>query len=367
MGTACRAPTVERYKNMQIDDLLKGKSEWLKGEGPRSNIAISTRVRLARNIKGHLYFNRASDINREETLEAILRALEGSAFFKNSLFIRIKETSEIDRGFLIERHLMSKEHAHDVEQKGLVVEGKEILSAMINEEDHIRFQVMQSGFNVMEAWRIIDEVDDEVGKLIPFDYSNIFGYLTSCPTNTGTGLRASVMLHLSALVMTDQIDTVYKAISKLGLTMRGFYGEGTEALGDFFQISNQVALGHSEMDILDNLERIIGKIITREEATRKNLMMKSKQEISDRIFRSYGTLKSARIITSNETVKLLSAIRLGADLGLIDNVDTNRINEVLLMVQPAHLQKSSGKTIPPYERDIKRADMIRKILGVEGK
>ncbi|MDP8258777.1 MAG: protein arginine kinase [Candidatus Aadella gelida] len=350
---------------MKIDDLLNSRSEWLKGEGPGSNIAISTRVRLARNIKGHLYFNRADGNERKETLDAVCSAIEKSNFFKNALFLKIKDTTELDRDFLIERHLMSKEHAHQVESKGLIIEDKEILSAMINEEDHIRFQVMQSGFNLMEAWRIIDEVDDEVGKLIPFDYSDIFGYLTSCPTNTGTGLRASVMLHLSALVMTDQIDTVFDAISKLGLTMRGFYGEGTEALGDFFQISNQVALGHSEMDILDNLERIIKKIITREKETRKNLMQKSKKEISDRIFRSYGTLKSARIITSSETIKLLSAIRLGADLGLIDKIDTDRINEVLLLSQPAHLQKSNGKSIPPYERDIKRADLIRKILGVD--
>ncbi|MFH1837792.1 MAG: protein arginine kinase [Candidatus Omnitrophota bacterium] len=350
---------------MKIDDLLKQRSEWLKGEGPVSDIAISTRVRLARNIKGHLYFNRASDVEQKKTLGEIMDALKKSNFFKNALFLKIKETSELDRNFLIERHLMSKEHAHNAENKGLVVEEKEILSVMVNEEDHMRFQVMQSGFNITEAWRIINEVDDEVGNFIPFDYSSIFGYLTSCPTNTGTGLRASVMLHLSALVMTEQIDTVFEAISKLGLTMRGFYGEGTEALGDFFQISNQVALGHSEMDILDNLERVIGKIITREKETRKNLISKRKREISDRIYRSYGTLKSARIITSNETIKLLSAIRLGADLGLIDNVDTNRINEILILSQPAHLQKNNGKTIPPYERDIKRADMIRKVLDGE--
>jgi protein arginine kinase len=214
----------------------------------------------------------------------------------------------------------------------------------------------------MEAWRIVDDIDAELGQYLVFDYSNRFGYLTSCPTNSGTGLRASVMLHLSALAMTGEIENVYEAISKLGLTIRGFYGEGTEALGDFFQVSNQVTLGHSEIDILDNLERIINKLISREEAARDILLKKRKAELSDRIFRSYGTLKSARIITSSETVRLLSAVRLGVDLGLIKDMDEVGINQVLLLTQPAHLQKISGKEIGPNERDMKRADLIREKL-----
>ncbi|MCK5451027.1 MAG: protein arginine kinase [Candidatus Omnitrophica bacterium] len=350
---------------MKINDLLNKKSEWLNREGPKSNIAISTRVRLARNLKKHLYFNRADRDQREETLNEVMQGIKKSKFFKNALFLKIKDISELDRAFLIERHLMSKEHAMDIDSKGLVIEEKEILSVMINEEDHIRFQVMQSGFNIMGTWSVIDGIDTEVGQYLPFDYSNIFGYLTSCPTNTGTGLRASVMLHLSALVMTEQIDKVFQAISKLGLTMRGFYGEGTEALGNFFQISNQVALGHSEMDILDNLERIIAKIIAREEETRNNLVAKRKREINDRIHRSFGTLKSARIITSSETIKLLSDIRLGSDLGLLEGIETDLINEILLVTQPAHLQKINSKKIAPFERDIKRADLVRKKLGEE--
>ena len=347
---------------MKLDDLLHKECEWLKGEGPKSNIAISTRIRIARNIAGQLYFNRASDSDREKTLNMVTSAIEKSSFFKNALFFKMKDISDLDRDFLVERHLMSREHTKEVAHKGLVVEEKEIASAMLNEEDHIRLQVLQSGFNLTEAWRIIDGIDTELGKYISFDFSNKFGYLTSCPTNTGTGLRASVMLHLSALAMTNQIENVFDAISKLGLTMRGFYGEGTEALGDFFQISNQVALGHSEMDILDNLERIINKIIAREEATRKTLLIRKKEEISDRVCRSYGTLQNARIITSGETIKLLSAIRLGADLGLLKNIDTVTINEILLLTQPAHLQKLEGKQISPYERDIRRSDLIRERL-----
>jgi len=347
---------------MKINDLIHNKCEWLKGEGPKSNIAISTRVRIARNVKGQRYFNRADNKQREDTLNTVASAIEKTRFLKKALFVKIKDISDLDRVFLVERHLMSQEHMQEVAHKGVVVEEKEIVSVMLNEEDHIRLQVLQSGFNIMEAWRIVDEIDTDLGQHMPFDYSNKFGYLTSCPTNTGTGLRASVMLHLSALAATGQIENVFDAISKLGMTMRGFYGEGTEALGDFFQISNQVALGHSEMDILDNLERIINRIISQEETTRMDLLKRKKQEISDRIFRSYGTLKSARIITSNETIKLLSAIRLGTDLGLVKDMGMDKINEVLLLVQPAHLQKMEGKEIGPYERDIKRADLIRKKL-----
>ena len=347
---------------MQLDDLLTSGSEWLKGEGPRSNIAISTRVRIARNLADHLYFDRASEEERKKVLREIEEGVKKTKLLKNSLILNVSGLSDLDKAFLVERHLMSVEHMQDAASKALVIEEKEIASAMINEEDHLRLQVLQSGFNIMEAWRIADEIDTEMSRYLKFDFSNKFGYLTSCPTNTGTGLRASVMLHLSALVMTAQIDNVFDAISKLGLTMRGFYGEGTEALGDFFQISNQVALGHSEIDILDNLERIINKIILREEETRKNLIRQEKNEISDRVSRSHATLKAAKIITSSETIKLLSAIRLGVDLGVISDVDIDKINDVLLLTQPAHLQKSFGKEISPHERDVKRADLIKKKL-----
>jgi len=348
---------------MKLDDLVTRKSEWIKGEGPDSNIVMSTRVRVARNLSGHPFFGRASDAQKEETLEMVSGAAKKSSMLKESLFLRMRDVSPLDRQFLVERHLMSPEHMQDVEYKGIEIEDKEIASAMINEEDHVRLQVIQSGFNVMEAWRIVDEIDTDLGRNLKFDYSNKFGYLTSCPTNTGTGLRASVMLHLGALVMTDQMDKVYEAISKLGLTIRGFYGEGTEAYGDFFQISNQVALGRSEMDILDNLERIARKIISREQATREILISKNREAMNDRIYRSYGTLKSARIITSSETIKLLSSVRLGVDLGLVSDIDIAGVNEVLLLSQPAHLQKIYKKELSPMERDVKRADLVREKLG----
>lgn len=348
---------------MKLDDLIDKKSEWLKGEGAKSNIAISTRVRLARNIEGRPYFDRSAGSEREATMKSVSAAVKRTRALSKALFLKMKDTSELDRQFLLERHVMSKEHMRDVAAKGLIIDETEVVSLMLNEEDHIRLQVLKSGFSIIEAWKMADAIDTEIGQHIPFDYSNKFGYLTSCPTNTGTGLRASVMLHLPAIVMTAQVDNVYEGISKLGLTMRGFYGEGTEAVGDFFQISNQVALGHSEMDILDNLERLIQKIITKEETSREDLLKKKKQEISDRVFRSFGTLRSARIITSGEAIKLLSAVRLGVDMGFIKDVDTARVNEILILSQPAHLQKASGKELGRYERDIQRADLMREKLG----
>lgn len=348
---------------MKLEDLITKKSEWLKGTGPESNIVISTRVRVARNIKGHLYFNRADEKQREKTFKAIVTGMGKSKFLKNALFLKMKDVSDLDRLFLVERHLMSREHALEVAHKGLAVEENEMMSVMMNEEDHVRLQVVQSGFDIMNAWRIVDEVDTELGKYLKFDFSKKFGYLTSCPTNTGTGLRASVMLHLTALVMTGQIEKVFEAISKLGMTIRGFYGEGTESFGDFFQISNQVALGHSEMDILDNLERVIRKIIDREKKTREEMLKNRKVYVQDRIDRSKSTLESAKVITSNETVKLLSSIRLGSDLGLVKDISMGDVNEIMLHTQPAHLQKIAGERIGPHDRDVKRADFIREKLA----
>ena len=348
---------------MSIEEFIFKKNGWIKAEGPKSNIVMSTRVRLARNIKGHMYFNWADEKNRLKTLNSLINAFKKSNFLNKALFLKIKDLSDIDRKFLFERHLMSKEHMKEIENKALIVEKNEVLSIMLNEEDHIRFQVLQSGFNIMEAWRIVDRIDTEIEQYISFDYSSRFGYLTSCPTNTGTGLRASVMLHLSALAMSNQIKKVFDTISKLGLTIRGFYGEGTEALGDFFQISNQIALGYSEMEILDNLEKIITKIIIKEEEIRQTFLKAKKQEIEDKVFRAFGVLKNARIITSNETIKLLSIIRLGVDLGFIRNLNITTINEILFFVQPAHLQKINGNIIDSYERDVIRAKIIREKLA----
>jgi len=349
---------------MNIEDLLYKESEWLKGAGPNSNIVMSSRVRLARNIEGFPFFNWAKTEDKKKILAVAQEAIEKSKFLKKALFLKIKDMAEIDRQFLVERRLMSPEHVIDPEYKGLAIDDKEIVSVMINEEDHLRIQVLQSGFDVIEAWRMSDEIDTDIGKKITYAFSEKWGYLTACPTNTGTGLRASVMLHLPALVMTNQIGKVFQAISKLGLTMRGFYGEGTEAVGNFFQVSNQVTLGRSETDLIDKIGSIVDKLVKREESTRNILLMKNKEELVDRIWRSYGTLESARIITSSETIRLLSDIRLGVDMGVITGMNRTQINELFILIQPAHLQKIDGRILASKQRDYRRADLIReKIKG----
>jgi len=347
---------------MKLEDLVYKKSEWLKGTGPKSDIVMSSRIRLARDLEGFSFFGWAKPKEKEKLLVTVKNAVEKSKFLKKALFLYMKDLAEIDRQFLVERHLVSPEHVIDTQYKALIIDSNEIVSMMINEEDHIRMQVLQSGFNIIEAWRMASEIDGDIGKKLTYAFSPKWGYLTACPTNTGTGLRASVMLHLPALVMTNQIGKVFQAISKIGLTMRGFYGEGTEALGNFFQISNQVTLGHSEDGLIEKIVSTVDKIVKREESTRSMILVKNKDEMSDRIWRAYGTLESARIITSTETIKLLSAIRLGIDLNLIKNLDRARINELFMLIQPAHLQKIEGNVLNAHQRDYKRADLIRKIL-----
>jgi protein arginine kinase len=348
---------------MTLDDLLNNTGEWVKCTGPDCDIVMSSRIRLARNLSGYPFAHWASKKEQEAVLQVSRESILSSKRLKDSLCIDIGKLDPIDKQFLVERHLMSKEHMIDSENKGLCVGQDEVVSIMINEEDHLRMQVMKSGFDLKQAWEIINEIDGELGNMLDFAYSVDFGYLTACPTNTGTGMRASVMLHLPSLVMTKQIGKVLQAITKLSLTARGLYGEGTEASGNFFQISNQVSLGHREEDIIDNIERIIKQIVDHEQGARDTLFSQNREALEDRIWRAYGTLKSAHIITSNETVDLLSLVRVGVDLGIIKQLDRTLINELFVITQPAHLQKLEKKKLSPNQRDVKRAEIIREKLG----
>ncbi len=344
---------------MKLNDLVKQTGEWLKGEGPNADVVISSRVRLARNVKGYPFFHWAGKKEKENVLSTVKNAIDNSKYMKGALFIKIADLDDIDRHFLVERHLMSKEHSIRDSSRALAVDAKEIVSIMINEEDHIRAQVIQCGFNLMETWHVLNSLDSELEGKLEYSYSNKWGYLTACPTNIGTGLRASVMLHLPALVITNQIGKVLQAITKLGVIARGLYGEGTEASGNFFQISNQVTLGHSEEDIVDNIEKLINQVIGRERSAREYMLSHSKAAIHDRIWRAHGTLKSARIITSDETIRLFSLIRLGVDIEMIKDINRKTLNELFILTRPAHLQKIEGKELSSAERDTKRADLIR--------
>ncbi|MFA4843029.1 MAG: protein arginine kinase [Candidatus Omnitrophota bacterium] len=348
---------------MNIDDLLQNQGEWLRSAGPNSDIVMSSRIRLARNLADYSFSHWASKKEQGVVLQLSKDTILSLKKLKDSLFLEIGKLDPIDKQFLVERHLMSKEHMVDAENKGLIVSDKEVVSIMINEEDHLRIQVMRSGFDLRDSWEMINDIDNELGNIMDFAYSIDLGYLTACPTNTGTGMRASVMLHLPSLVMTKQIGKVLHAINKLSLTARGLYGEGTEASGNFFQISNQVSLGNKEEDIIDNIESVIKQIIDHEEGARQALFSQNREALEDRIWRAYGTLKNAHIITSSETIDLLSLIRLGVDLGLIKELDRSLINELFIITQPAHLQKLEKKKLNPNQRDVKRAEIIRQRLG----
>ncbi len=347
---------------MELNDLLNHTSEWLKGTGPNSDVVISSRIRLARNLDKLPFPHWANKKQSEQALNTIEESMSKVDYLKKTAVFKLADLDSVDKQFLVERHLMSLEHGQKADHKGVVIDDDEILSIMINEEDHIRMQVMQSGFNLFEAWNIINRIDDSLSKELFFAFLPDWGYLTACPTNAGTGMRGSVMLHLPALVMTRAIDRVLAAISKLSFTTRGLYGEGTQATGNFFQISNQVSLGHSEYEIIENINSLIRQIIEQENQARESMISKSRPLLEDRINRSLGILKSARIISSQETIELLSMVRLGCDLGMIKDIDRRRINGLFIITQPAHLQKTENKKISSAERDLKRAELIRKRL-----
>lgn len=347
---------------MRLDDLINHTSEWLKGLGPNADIVISSRVRLARNLQDAFFPHWANKIQGENTLNTIRKAIENVSYLKGTTFFQLFDMNNVDKQFFIERHLMSREQASKPDSKAVVIDDSEIVSIMINEEDHLRMQVMRSGLDLLEAWEIMNRIDDELSGKLEFAFSPELGYLTACPTNTGTGLRGSVMMHLPALVMMRTIDKVLAAVAKLSFTTRGLYGEGTQATGNFFQISNQVSLGYNEDEIIANINGLIRQIIEQEEQARITLVKQQKAFLEDRVWRSFGILKSAFIISSQETTELLSMVRLGLDLNIIKDIDRKTVNELFLLTQPAHLQKLEVKKLTTQERDIKRAQLIRSKL-----
>ncbi len=351
---------------MAIEILLDRHAEWLKGEGPEAKIVVSSRVRFARNVRGYPFPGRANVTARKKVRELVERNLENSRLMQGSLYVHLDELEELDRQFLVERHLISMEHAKGDAGSALAISDKEIMSLMINEEDHLRIQVLRSGFQFEEALAQINKLDDEMESVLDYSFLPTVGFLTSCPTNVGTGLRASAMLHLPGLVFANQINQVLQAIVKLGLAIRGLYGEGTEISGNLFQISNQVTLGMTEDDIANNLQKVINQIVGHEKRARQALYQKNRKALEDRVCRAYGLLTNARIISSKETIDLLSTLKLGLDFQLTD-LDLGAINELFIITQPAHLQKLAGKTLKPEERDAVRADLIRERLCAKRK
>jgi protein arginine kinase len=350
------------------DPLEIGKNatgEWLSGKGPESDVVMSTRIRLARNVSEFPFLTRIEERQKSE-LERFLRdKLQKASLGDEVLYKNLNETSPIDRICLVERHLISRDHASGEGGRGVALVENETLSVMVNEEDHLRVQVLRSGFQPDVAWQHISKVDRALEDELNFSFSPQFGYLTACPTNVGTGMRVSVMLHLPALVMTKHIEKVFHAVTKINLAVRGFYGEGTQASGDFYQISNQVTLGKSEEDVLKIMADHVPQIVAYERNTREKLVSENRPGLEDRVWRAYGLLDRARLITSEETMDYLSAVRMGVNLGLIDKIPIQTVNELFILTQPAHLQKLNGRELETPERDELRATFIRqKIAGL---
>ncbi len=351
---------------MNLDNLTHTSGEWLRGSGPESDIVISSRIRLARNLAAFPFTNRASSYQKAE-IEALLRDRIGKLEVDPKLgYLTVPSLSTLDRQFLVERQLISRELAASDGPRGVALGPQETVSLMVNEEDHLRLQVMRSGFTLDETWQEIDRVDDLLEQRVGYAFSEEFGYLTACPTNVGTGMRASVMLHLPALEFTKQIEKVFRALQKINLAVRGLYGEGSRASGHFYQISNQVTLGKSETGILNEIHGVIPQIINYERQARASWLRDNRQGLQDKISRAHGTLCSATMMTSEETMELLSYVRLGVNLGLIGDITIPTVNELFIHTQPAHLQKLMGTQLDGEERNAARARYLRTRLREGG-
>lgn len=350
---------------MKLSDLTNHAGEWLRGSGPMNEIVISSRIRLARNVAGFPFLAKCSRQERQALESRIRQTIMDAPIASETLYVDLEAAPEVDRSLLVERHLISKHHAAAEGARGVAVGDNETIAVMVNEEDHLRIQALRSGLQLEEAWEQINAIDDKLESQLDFAFHSRFGYLTACPTNVGTGIRVSVMLHLPALKLTGEIEKVFRAAKDLRLAVRGLYGEGTEATGDFYQISNQTTLGKSEDDIISEFKHlVIPKIIDYEHHARRTLLNERTVALDDKAFRALGILRSARLLTSEEVLFLLSHIRMGINLGRIKDIDIKTVNELFLLTQPAHLQRILGKRLEGDARRAARAEYIRHRLGV---
>ncbi|MDN4076216.1 protein arginine kinase [Fictibacillus terranigra] len=342
-------------------------SPWMKNEGPDSDIVLSSRIRLARNLEKFNFPDLASKEESEaviQTLEAACRE-QGSGNFGEFEILHLDELKPLAKRVLVEKHLISPHLAEQSRFGAVMLNHDESVSIMVNEEDHLRIQCLFPGFQLNEALTLAGGLDDWIEEKVDYAFDEERGYLTSCPTNVGTGLRASVMMHLPALVLTKQMNRIIPAINQLGLVVRGIYGEGTEAQGNVFQISNQITLGKSEEDIVEDLRGVVLQLIQQERVARKNLQDGLKIQLEDRIFRSYGVLANSRIIQSKEAAQCLSDVRLGIDLEIIIGISRSILNELMILTQPGFLQHYANEMLNPDERDILRATLIRERIKLE--
>ena len=354
---------------LDLSLLPDGGVAWLDASGDHADVVLSTRVRLARNVEGYAFTPRARDGERLRVLSQIREAAQHVPPLQNGVLLRVDELPAEDRQLLHERHLVSKELAgldgpQGVRTGAAVILGGET-SVMVNEEDHLRVQALRAGFELEATWRLAERLELELGARVPYAFHREFGFLTACPTNVGTGMRASVLIHLPGLVLTKEIQKVLAGLQQMGLTYRGLYGEGSEVVGNFFQISNQTTLGRSEEELLDHLSRVVQKVIEREEEARRVLLRDAGYIIEDKLWRAYGTLRYARSLSFDEAMNLLSGLRLAVGLKLMAGLSVYTLNKLLIFSQLAHLAHAEGRALTQSDGNLARARYVRQLLAHE--
>jgi len=339
-----------------------GVGKWLSAAGQDSDIVISTRIRLARNLSDVPFLPKARQPDQEQVVEAVRLALGESGYLEQGRFVEDEGLADTQGQFLLERHLVSPDFVASKARRGFYVSQDETVSLMINEEDHLRFQVLASGLSFAEAFGAAAALDDKLEAQLKYAFSPAFGFLTACPSNVGTGMRASVLVHLPALVLTREIEKVLRGALHIGLAVRGLYGEGTETKGNFFQISNQKTVGQTEEEIIETIADISKQVVDYERKAREYLMEKLRVELEDKVFRSLAILKGARILSSDEAINLIATLRLGVALGIVNEINLAQVSRLLILVRPANLQMMLGETMNAARRDERRAAFVRETL-----
>jgi protein arginine kinase len=348
---------------VRLDDLAQHTGQWLRGDGPESDIVISSRVRLARNLSDYPFVRKCSAKQQAQIAAAVHQAFDRSEVATQAEYIDVSKLGDLDRQFLMERQLISHELSDGEGTRAVILDPEEQFSIMINEEDHLRLQVMHSGFDLQRGWDRINQLDDALEAHLQFAFTAKFGYLTACPTNVGTGLRVSVMLHLPALVATKQIERVFRALGKINVAVRGLFGEGSQFMGDFYQVSNQTTLGKSEIELIQRVQQVVPQLIDYERKAREFLLNEDRADLSDLVSRAHGILKTAKKISSEETMHYLSKVRLGINLGLIQGLTISTLNKMFIHTQPAHLQKLRGRKLSGSDRNTERASYLQQHLN----
>jgi protein arginine kinase len=349
-------------KNESIERMVGSTSHWMDPTGPYSEIVFSSRIRFARNLENHRFSESASKDEKETIYSELSDELTGIEMFQDGYLFNMNELSSLEKEFLLERHLVSFDLCFDSDKSGALIDKEEKVSVMLNEEDHLRIQGFAGGLQLLEVFDYLNPLDDEIGMRVEYAFDKDFGYLTSCPTNIGTGLRASALVHLPALVITREVERLVRKLKAKKILIRGIYGEGSDVKGNFFQLSSSVSLGKSEKEILSMVTDVVKEVIDKERSAREILMKNAQAQIEDKIWRAYGLMKYSRLLTSEEVINLSSAVRLGVGLGIVRDVTLKQLNKLMIYIQPAHLQLLYNKKMDNYERDQMRAGLVKEIL-----